>query len=153
MLNSRADLTVDLTFVVTLLAPFVALTSFRLAHTGRRALHRVVQLWLLAACVLAVLGLETRIRLAGGSGAFLSQSPFAHRRAARLFVGVHISAAVLTYLAWGWLAIWSQRRWGEILPGPSSHAHRRIGWLVFGGLAFTALSASGMYWLVFVSRQ
>jgi putative membrane protein len=62
----------------------------------------------------------------------------------------HAVVATLTYLTWAGLALRSRRSFGKTLPGDFSHVHRRLGWAVFGGLVFTALSAIGMYWLIFV---
>lgn len=43
-------------------------------------------------------------------------------------------------------------RGGGTLPGAFSRRHKRVGWVVLGGLGFTAASATGMYyWLVFVA--
>jgi hypothetical protein len=149
--HSRADAWINFSFAVTLMAPLVAWVSFRLAHAGHRAVHRRIQLGLLAVCVLGVLTLETRIRMAGGSGAFLAVSSVGNRSAARVFQGIHISAAVVTYALWAGLALWSQRRWTRTLPGRASRLHRRLGWTVFAGLAFTFGSAFGMYWLAFIA--
>lgn len=152
MFGSRADLVVDLTYLATLLAPLVAVVSIRSARGRHYERHRRLQLGLLTVCLLAVLALETRIRLAGGSGALLRQAPPAWARTARIFLGVHITAAVATYAAWGYLAAASLRayRRRQILPGTFSRRHRRLGWLIFGGLCFTAASATGMYLLAFV---
>jgi putative membrane protein len=150
MFGTRASLLVDCTFVVTLLAPMVVLGSLRLARNGRHDAHRRIQIGLLVVCVLAVLTLELCIRLAGGSGAFLSQSSYAPPRLARALLAVHIAGAVATYAMWGWLAFASQRRFRESLPGSFSRRHRRAGKLVFAGLSFTAISAAAMYSLAFV---
>jgi putative membrane protein len=151
MFGSRADLVVDLTLVTNVLAPVVALASFRFVRRRRHDVHRRVQLALLAVCVLAVVALEVRIRLAGGSGVFLGQSPAGWAKAGRALLGAHISAAVLTYIAWGWLAVTSSRRYEATLPGGFSRRHRRTGWLIFAGLCFNAVSATGMYVLAFVA--
>lgn len=145
----RAGLVVNFTYIVTLLAPLAALLSFRLAHRRRFAQHRRLQLLILAVCFLSVLALETKIRLAGGSGALLKSCPPQSLGMARRLLGVHISAAVLTYAAWAWLARVSTARFRESLPGSFSRRHRLSGWLIFAGLCFTAISATGMYVLAF----
>lgn len=73
-----------------------------------------------------------------------------YRPWARALLMVHVSAAVLTYAAWSWLAFASQRRFRRALPGAFSAVHRTCGRWVWGGLWFTALSATGMYLLTFV---
>lgn len=151
MLGSRADLVVDLTLVINVLAPIAALVSFRFVRRRRYDVHRKLQLALLSICVLAVVALETRIRLAGGSGVFLGQGPPDWAKASRVVLGVHITVAVLTYVTWGVLAVRSSKRYATSLPGAFSRAHRRTGWAIFAGLCFNALSAIGMYVLAFVA--
>jgi hypothetical protein len=146
----RVDLVVTLTYLVTLAAPFAAAATFRLARAGDHDRHRWFQLRLLALCWLAVLVLEARIRTAGGSGAFLAQAPADVRAWAYRLLIVHISVAVATYLLWTGLAIVSSRRFRTRLPGGFSRTHKRLGTLVFAGLAFTAASATGMYALTFL---
>lgn len=150
MLGSRADLVVDGTYLVTMTAPWISLMSVQLARQRAYYVHRRIQLVLLAVCFLAVLALELRIRVAGGSGALLLHSHAAWAGAARRLLAIHIAAAVLTYALWAYLALASTRRYSESLPGPFSRRHKRLGWLIFGGLCFTAASASGMYFLAFV---
>jgi putative membrane protein len=149
MFGTRAGITIDLAFLATLLAPLVVLASIRLVRSGRQDAHRRVQIALLAVCVAAVLALEVRIRLAGGSGAFLAQSSIDQPALLRLVLGLHIVGAVATYALWGWLAVASSRRHGDSLPGSFSRRHRRLGRLVFRGLCFTALSAAAVYALIF----
>jgi putative membrane protein len=140
----------DIALVATLLAPLVVLVSLRLVRAGRHQAHRRTQIGLLLVCVASVLALETSIRLAGGSGAFLAQSAVDRPALLRAVLLVHIAGAVATYAAWTWLAVASHRRFGAALPGSFSRRHRRSGRLVFGGLCFTALSAAAVYGLVFV---
>lgn len=148
---SRADVVVDFTLLVNLLAPVVALASFRLARTHRRDVHRNVQLSLLTVCVLAVIALEVRIRMAGGSGGLVAGAPSEWMTVARVTLAVHIALAVITYVAWIWLAFASARRYGASLPGAFSRTHKRAGRWVFVGLCFNAVSASVVYVLAFVA--
>jgi putative membrane protein len=146
----RADAVVTATYLVTLSAPVVVYASLRYVRAGHHDTHRLIQAVHLLVCWMAVLALEVRIRLAGGSGALLETTPPSlHGWASRL-LAVHISVAVATYALWTWLAIASWRRYGAELPGSFSRRHRRYGTLVFGGLCFTAASATGMFALAFV---
>jgi putative membrane protein len=149
--GSRASLIVDLTFAVTLLAPVITLVSMYFAKHRAHELHKRVQIGLLVVCILAVLALEVEIRLAGGSGVFLSQSSAGQAALARAFLGTHISGAVITYGVWIYLAVASTRRYPNILPGTFSRRHKRIGKVIFAGLCFTAVTAIGMYFLAFVA--
>src|SRR5688572_17276461 len=103
MFQSRADLVVNLCFLLTLVAPFVSTASIPMAKQGRYEKHRRVQTWLLVICYVAVLALETRIRLAGGSGKLLAGSPYAGTTLLATVAAVHIGGAVATYALWGWL--------------------------------------------------
>lgn len=147
----RIDSIVTASYAITLAAPFVVYASLRAVRRGRHDLHRLIQSVLLVVGWIAVLALELRIRFAGGSGSFLEQAAEPVRAWAARLLAVHIGIAVLTYAVWTWLAVVSRRRFGERLPGSFSRRHRSLGLLVFGGLCFTAASATGMYVLVFVA--
>lgn len=144
---TRADAFVNFTFAVSLLAPAIAFVSFRLP----RDVHRKVQIALLCLAWAAVLVLETRIRLEGGSGSFISHAPVDLQPWARRLLMIHITGAVLSYALWSWLAVASWRRWQKELPGSFAPRHRRLGKVVFYGLCFDAASATGMYVLAFVA--
>jgi len=146
----RLDLIATATYVITLAAPIVTARSIRLARQRAFARHRRVQLTLLAIGWASVLALELRIRMAGGSGKLVAGAPPALLGWAHGLLGLHISIAVVTYVAWTWLALASSRRFGGALPGAFSPRHRLVGWAVFVGLCATAVLASGMYALAFV---
>ncbi len=137
---NRIDPIVTASYVITVLAPFVVYASLRLVRRGVHDAHRMIQGVLLVVGWIAVLALELRIRFAGGSGAFLEQASDPVRAWAARLLFVHIGVAVASW-----------RRFGAQLPGGFSRRHRRLGTLVFGGLCFTAASATGMYVLVFVA--
>lgn len=150
MFASRADVLSNFAYLATLIAPVVSLLSYRLARRGEFHRHRRLQVGLLVFCWAAVLGLELDIRLSGGSGSVIARALPAYQVVARRLLLVHITAAIATYGLWTVLAVASLRRFGRRLPGAFSSRHRRLGWLVFSGLLFTALSATGMYVLTFV---
>jgi len=150
MFITRAPLLVDLAYVVTLSAPVVTFWGVRLVRAGRLEAHRRVQIVMVIVAVVAVLLLEGQIRLSGGSGALLQGSRYAGTSALRWVAGVHIGGAVLTYLLWIWLMIVSLKQWRVTLPGSFSQTHRRMGWIVWAGLVFTAVSATGVYVMGFV---
>ncbi|MBK7865379.1 MAG: DUF420 domain-containing protein [Archangiaceae bacterium] len=145
---TRADAFINFAYAVSLLAPLLAFVSFRLRNKNT---HRKLQLVLLITAWVAVLVLETRIRLQGGSGSFISAAqPHLQPWAKRLLL-IHISVAIASYGLWTTLAVLSWRRYRLSLPGGFSRTHRRLGWLVFSGLTFDAASATGMYLLTFVA--
>jgi putative membrane protein len=137
-------------YAATLLAPLAARISFRLARNHDHDRHRRIQLSLLGLCVIAVMALETEIRLSGGSGALMSQTPAPLLPVVRAVLIVHIAVAVLTYSAWAVLAFMSNRRFRGSLPGAWSRRHKQVGKLIFVGLVFTAMSATGMFFAAFV---
>ena len=151
MFGTRAWFVIDLTFLVTLVAPLVVVVSLALARRRRLDAHRRLQIGLLVVCIAAVLALELCIRLAGGSGAFLMQGGARHPGLVRAVLAVHVTCAVATYAAWTWLAVASHRRFRRALPGSFSRRHRRVGRLVLSGLCVTALSAAAMYTLAFIA--
>jgi putative membrane protein len=146
----RLDPVATASFVVTLAAPIATYVSIRLARGREHDRHRLVQAVLVVMAWLAVLAFELRLRLDGGAGAFLAQaSPELVGWAQRL-LWIHISVAVATYALWTWLAVTSWRRYGARLPGGFSRRHKRIGIIVFGGLCFTAASATAMFSMAFI---
>lgn len=150
LMTSRADIAVNFSLLSTLCAPVLVYVGSRLAARGDFERHRRHQLWTLVLCWIAVLVLEGRIRLEGGSGSFVASAAAVWRPLARATLLVHISGAVATYLLWTWLVTTSWMRYGATLPGPFGPRHRRLAWVVFAGLVFTAVSAVTMYSLVFV---
>jgi hypothetical protein len=148
--SARGTVALEQTFRGDGAAP-VAFLSMGLARRRRFEEHRALQIGLLVVCVAAVLALEIAVRLAGGSGAFLSQSGFGHPSLARGVLAVHVTVAVATYVAWACLAIASSRRFRRARPGSFSRRHRRIGRVVVAGLCFTAFSAAAMYGLAFAA--
>jgi len=149
MFGTRADAVVDSAFIVTVLAPLIALLGVRLVRQGREEAHKRLQTVLLAVCVLAVVALEIRIRVAGGSSKLVAGSPYAGSTLLNVVAGVHIAGAVTTYLLWCWLVFVSRRRYRSVLPGGFSRKHKIAGRIVIAGLFFTALSASAVYRLAF----
>jgi hypothetical protein len=150
MFGTRADALVTAVYALQLIAPVVMWWSFRLVRGGRPEQHRRIQLALLGLCGAAVLALETRIRLSGGSGALTAGSALAGTPWFRIVFAVHVGGAVLTYVVWGVLAVMSHRRFRTALPGAFSARHRTVGKAVFGGLLFTAASATAMFVVDFV---
>jgi len=144
------DPVVTAAYLVTLVAPVAAYASIRFARARDHDRHRLVQAVLVAMCWLSVVAIELRIRLAGGSGTFVSRAPDELVGTTRLLLAIHIAAAVATYGLWTWLAVASWRRYRVSLPGGFSRRHRRLGSIVFAGLCFTAVSATAIFMLAFV---
>jgi putative membrane protein len=150
LFGTRADLVLVLVLALQLAVPVVMRWSFRQARERRFVIHRRAQLALLALCFAAVFALEIHIRTAGGSGRLVAGSPFAGTALFRAVFSLHVGGALLTYLLWAGLAWASVPRFGRALPGAFSRRHRRLGKVVFGGLCFTAVSATAMFVIGFV---
>jgi hypothetical protein len=151
MFGTRAYLIVDFAYLVTLMAPLIAFFSLRLVRIGKQDAHKRVQTLLLTLAVLAVGALEIQIRLVGGSATLTQGSPYAGSGLMRYTAAVHIFGAVMTYVVWLWLVITSRRLHRSALPGTFSRRHKTMGWVVIGGLCFTTVSASAVYFLAFVA--
>jgi putative membrane protein len=149
-MSLRLDPVVTAAYVVTLSAPVAAYASIRFARARDHDRHRILQSVLVVLCWFSVLGIELRIRLAGGSGVFVERAPVELVAWAHRLLALHIAVAVATYGLWTGLAVASWKRFGTHLPGQFSQRHRRLGTLVFGGLCFTAASATGIFVLAFV---
>jgi hypothetical protein len=146
----RLDPVITAMYVVTLAAPVAAYAAIRLARRREHDMHRIVQAVLLVMGWVALISLEMRIRLGGGPGVFIETSPPALLDWARRLLAIHIFGAVATYVLWTWLVVASWRRYEVSLPGRFSRRHRGLGTAVFGGLCFTAASASCVFTLAFV---
>jgi putative membrane protein len=146
----RLDPVITASYVMTLVAPIAVYASIRLARAREHDQHRVVQAVLVVMGWLAVLALELRIRLEGGSGAFIERAPPALVAWGQRLLAIHIVVAVATYALWTWLAVASWRRFEVRLPGSFSRRHRTLGTLVFGGLCFTAASATAVFTIAFI---
>ncbi len=151
MFGTRAYFIVDFAYLVTLMAPLVAFFSLRLVRKGRHDIHKRVQTLLLTLAILAVSALEIQIRIVGGSQALIHGSPYAGSGLMRYTAAIHIFGAVMTYIIWLWLVIISRRLHRSSLPGNFSRRHKTMGRIVIGGLCFTTISASAVYFLAFVA--
>ncbi|MHC4390850.1 MAG: DUF420 domain-containing protein [Planctomycetota bacterium] len=150
-LGTRADLLVDLVLVVNTIAPLWAWVATRMAKERDFAGHKRLQLVLFVLAFLAVLALEGRIRFGGGSGSLVAGSPHVGTSLMSVVFVLHIGPAVATYILWAWLVVVSLRRAPDRLPGDFSRRHRRVGFTVLAGLAWTAISGGLVYYLSFVA--
>ena len=150
-LGTRADLLVDVVFVVNVIAPIWAGFAAWLARKREHRRHMKLQLILWATLFVCVLLLEGNIRLSGGSGSLVSGSPYEGTTLLRTVFLLHIGPAVLTYVLWLYLVVASFRRWHVALPGGFSGRHKKLGKLVILGLVWVAASAAAVYWLGFAA--
>ncbi len=131
--------------VLTIFSPFGVFYAVKQAQKKKFETHRKVQNIIFFVCVLGVLALEMLIRYSGGSGSLASRSEYYETRFFTITLVSHIIVAVLTYLLWTVLIILSNLRFGKSLPGKFSKIHKRLGYVIFGGLVYTALTALAVY--------
>ncbi len=131
--------------LLTLAAPFVVTYSISLAKKGLLHRHRKINLITFFICVVSVLLLEGLIRVSGGSGSLAGMSDYADSGSFKHMLIAHITGAVLTYMLWTWQIVASNRRFQKILPGKFSRPHKNLGYVIFAGLIFTAITALIIY--------
>lgn len=131
--------------LLTLLSPFVVFYGVKLAKRKAYEAHRKVQNTIFYICVIGVLALEVLIRYSGGSGSLASNSEYYGTPFFTITLVSHILVAVLTYLLWTILIVLSNRRFRKSLPGKFTNTHKRLGYIIFIGLIYTAISALAVY--------
>ena len=136
--------------VLNLIAPFAVYYAVGLAKRGDLNAHRQLQNGVFLVCVVGVLVLEGLIRFSGGSGSLVQNSSYSGTPVFRGLLVAHIIGALLTYLLWTCQVIASNRKFGKSLPGKFSSAHKLIGYLLFFGLSYTALTAALVYALIWL---
>jgi hypothetical protein len=147
--GGRGNLLTDVVFVCNLLAPAWALFAASTARRGHHTRHMRLQLSLWVVMVANLFLLEGYIRVSGGSGSLTAGSPYAGTTLMTVVFLVHMLPAVATYLLWSWLVVATYRRRGSL--GAFARRHRPLGKVVIGGLAWTAFSACGIYYLTFLA--
>lgn len=131
--------------LLTLLSPFGVYYAVTLAKKKDYKRHKKIQNFVFYISVLGVLGLEMLIRYSGGSGSLASNSAYYGTSFFSITLVSHILVAVLTYILWTVLIILSNRRFKKSLPGKFSKTHKRVGYIVFVGLIYSAISALAVY--------
>lgn len=130
---------------LTFFSPFVVYYGVKQAKNKDYNTHRKTQNHTYIICVLGVLSLEVLIRYSGGSGSLASESIYYGHTFFTIILVSHIFIAVLTYLLWTILIIYSNRKFQKSLPGTFSKNHKKMGLIIFGGLIYTAITALLVY--------
>lgn len=132
--------------IITLFSPFGVYYGIQLAKKKKDyKAHRKIQNLIFLVCVVGVLALEGLINAAGGSGSLASKSHYYDTSFFKYTLFSHIIIAVLSYLLWLVLIIVSNFSFQKKLPGKLSKFHKKTGYVIFGGLIYTALSALLVY--------
>ena len=101
--------------LLTLFSPFGVYYGVKIAKKKDYKAHRKIQNIIFIVCVIGVLALEGLIRSEGGSGSLASSSNF------------------------------YDNKFQKSLPGKLSKFHKTTGYIIFGGLIYTAITALLVY--------
>lgn len=135
----------SLVLLLTLIAPFGVFYAIQLARKQQYLKHRRIQILIFIICFIGLLALEGLIRFSGGSGSLASKSLYYETSFFKLTLYSHIFIAVITYLLWIFLSFFSNKKYPRQLPGNFSNMHKILGYIIFYGLIYTAITALAIY--------
>jgi uncharacterized membrane protein YozB (DUF420 family) len=150
-LGTRASLGMDVLLVGLLATLPVLALSIAAVRARRYALHKSLQLVIVATLVAAIVAFEVDIRLFSDWKPRAAPSPF-WPAGVLWSLGIHLVFAVSTLVLWTWV-VWEALRRFPSPPVPGSHGprHRRMARLAALDLLATAVTGVIFYWLAFVS--
>ena len=131
--------------LITLFSPFGVYYGVKRAKKKDYKNHRKIQNIIFIVCVIGVLSLEGLINSGGGSGSLASTSNYYSTNFYKITLFSHIIIAILSYLLWTILIIVSNIKYKKSLPGKLSKFHKTLGYAIFGGLVYTAVTALAVY--------
>ncbi|MGB8853625.1 MAG: DUF420 domain-containing protein [Pirellulales bacterium] len=158
-LGSRASIGMDVVLVGLIALLPVMAWSIAAVRQGHYALHKRLQLFIVAALLAAIVVFEIDVRLvsdwklraAGGppwGGAPNAWWP----RGVLVALAIHLVFAISTLVLWAWV-VWEALTRFRVPPAPGSHGprHRRMARLAALDLVATAVTGTIFYWLAFVA--
>ena len=150
-LGTRASVGMDLLLVGLLATLPVLAASIAAVRARRYAVHKSLQLVIVAALLAAIVAFEVDIRLFSDWKLRAAASPF-WPAGVLSSLGIHLVFAVSTLVLWTWV-VWEALRRFPTPPAPGSHGprHRRMARLAALDLLATAVTGVIFYWLAFVS--
>lgn len=150
-LGTRASIGMDVVLVGLLATLPVLALSIAAVRARRYAVHKVLQLGIVAALLAAIVVFEVDIRLFSDWKPRAATSPF-WPVGVLWSLGIHLVFAVSTLVLWTWV-VWEAVRRFPSPPEPGSHGprHRRMARLAALDLMATAVTGVIFYWLAFVS--
>ena len=131
--------------IITIFSPFGVYYGVKLARNGNYKTHRKIQNIIFTVCVIGVLALEGLINTSGGSGSLSSKSIYYHTIFFKFTLFSHIIVAIVSYIIWTILIVFSNLSYQKKLPGKYSKLHKKTGYVIFGGLIYTAITALLVY--------
>jgi len=150
-LGTRASLGMDVLLVGLLATLPVLGVSIAAVRARRYAVHKALQLGIVATLLAAILAFEVDIRLVSDWKPRAYASPF-WPAGVLWSLGIHLVFAVSTLVLLTWV-VWEAVRRFPSPPLPGSHGprHRRMARLAALDLLVTAVTGVIFYWLAFVS--
>jgi uncharacterized membrane protein YozB (DUF420 family) len=150
-LGTRASIGMDVVLVGLLATLPVLVLSIAAVRARRYAVHKALQLGIVAALLAAIVVFEVDIRLFSDWKPRAATSPF-WPVGVLWSLGIHLVFAVSTLVLWTWV-VWEAVRRFPSPPEPGSHGprHRRMARLAALDLLATAVTGVTFYWLAFVS--
>lgn len=131
--------------VLTLLTPFAVKYGIKIAKRKNFKTHRKIQNFIFLVCLIGLFILEGLINYSGGSGSIASGSKYYKTPFFSITLYSHIIVAILTYVLWAFQILISNFKYRKTLPGPFSKTHRIIGYSIFAGLIYTAVTSFIVY--------
>jgi putative membrane protein len=151
-LGTRASLGMDVVLiglfaVLPLLAWSIFLVRYKRAYRG----HRLLQILIAGALLMAILFFEIDVRLLSDWKLRAAASPF-WPLGVLTALGVHLVFAISTLVLWI-LVLWEAFRRFPHPPAPGTHGprHRRLARLAAADLLATTVTGTLFYWLAFVA--
>ncbi len=152
LIDSRADVLIELVVVAEIVAVPVLLRAVRAAREGRYRRHKSLQLLLAAVFAGATIALEVDIRLAGGMDFFSRGGRYDGTIFLDAVLYGHLAVAAINAALWSVFPLVSWKRFrNEELPGSFSARHRKLGWWAVIAYGLTASSGLALYIVGFVA--
>lgn len=138
--------------LLTLISPFVAIYAVSFIKKGNLKKHAKIQMILFISCMVALIILETQIRLNGGSGSIVQQSQYYGTPSFKIILVAHIIGAVLTYVIWAIIIFITHLKYRkrQRLERNFAKLHRILGFITIIGLIYTAITALIVYIMTFI---
>ena len=158
-LGTRASIGMDVVLVGLIALLPVLAWSIAAVRRGHHALHKRLQLFIVAALLAAIVVFEIDVRLvsdwklrAAGGPPWGDSLNAWWPRGVLVALAIHLVFAISTLVLWTWV-VWEAVARFPVPPAPGSHGprHRRMARLAALDLVVTAVTGTIFYWLAFVA--